>query len=147
MRVRASVDIARPIDEVFAYVADYANDPAWRAEVRDMRFLSDGPPGVGSRVRETAVLWGRRVVTESVITAHEPNRRVAFEAVAGPFRVSGSRTVEAVEDGTRLTYELEWRPGSRAGRLIAPAMGRSFQRTLDGNVERLRTIVEASVAP
>ncbi len=146
MRVRASVDIARPTDEVFSYVADYRNDPAWRAEVRDMRILSDGPSGVGSRVRETAVLWGGRVVTESVISAHEPNRRVAFEAIAGPFRVGGSRTLEPVEGGTRLTYELEWRPRSRAARLIAPAMGRSFQRTLDGNVERLRTIIETGVA-
>ena len=144
MRVHSSVVIKRPIDVVFAYVADYRNDPAWRSEVREIRFLSEEPVAVGTHALETSVLLGRRVVTESVITAYEPNRRVEFDYVSGPFRVRGSRTFEPADGGTRVTSELEWRPASRLGRLIAPAMRPGYQRTLDRYLARLRTILEDS---
>jgi uncharacterized membrane protein len=147
MRVAASVVVRGPIAEVFAYVADFRNDPAWRSEVREMRYLSDGPPAVGTRVRETSVLWGRRVVTESVLTVFEPGRRVAFAAVSGPFRVSGSRSFEPVAGGTRVTSVLEWHPTSRLARLVAPAMGRTYQRTIERYVARLPAILEGVARP
>ena len=144
MRVASSVIIRRPIDEVFEYVADYRNDPSWRTEVKEMRYLSAGPVGAGTRVRETSALWGRRVVTESVLTVYEPNRRVDFASVSGPFRVSGSRLFEAVEGGIRVTSVLEWHPSSRLARMVAPALARSYQRTIDRYCARLRTILEAA---
>jgi uncharacterized membrane protein len=143
MRVRSSTVINRPLDAVFAYIADYRNDPEWRSEVREMRYVPEGDIGLGTHVIETSVLLGRRVVTESVITAFEANRRVDFEAISGPFRVRGMRAVEAAGDATRVTSELEWLPTSRFWRLIAPMMERSYQRTLDRYVMRLRTVLEA----
>ena len=142
MRVSSTVTIHRPIDEVFAYVADYRNDPAWRPEVKEMRYLSDGPVGVGIHALETSVLWGRRVVTETLVSGYEPNRRLDWDFVSGPFRVRGSRTFEAIDGGTRVTSELEWEPTSRLARIAATAMGRSYQRMLDRNLERLRVILE-----
>lgn len=142
MRVRSSTVISRPLDAVFAYVADYRNDPEWRSEVREMRYVPDHDIGLGTHVIETSVLLGRRVVTESVITAFEANRRVDFESVSGPFRVRGMRAVEPAGEGTRVTSELEWLPTSRLGRLIAPLMQRSYQRTLDRYVKRLCAVLE-----
>ena len=141
MRVRSSLLINRPIDAVFAYAADFRNDPEWRSEVRELRYLGE-PAGTGIHALETSVLWGRRVVTESVITEYEPNRKIAFDYVSGPFRVRGSRVFEAVDGATRLTSELEWRPTSRVARMIAPAMQRTYQRTLDSYLVRLRTLLE-----
>ena len=37
MRVVGSVEINRPASQVWAYVADYGNDPGWRAAVTQMR--------------------------------------------------------------------------------------------------------------
>jgi uncharacterized membrane protein len=144
VRVKSSVVINRPIGEVFAYAADYRHDPEWRAEVRELRYVSDGAVGPGTQVIETSVLWGRRVVTESVLTAYEPNCRVAFDYVSGPFRVRGSRTFEAVDGGTLVTSELEWYPSRRIARVIAPMMARSYQRTLDRYLARLGTILEGA---
>lgn len=141
MHVQSSVVIARQIDEVFGFVADFRNDPEWRAEVRELRLVS-GEPGVGTHAIETSMLWGRRIVTETVITAYEPNRLVAFDYVSGPFRVDGRRTFEPAEGGTRVTVELEWNPASRVARLIEPAMARPYQRTIERYVDRLRTILE-----
>jgi uncharacterized membrane protein len=46
-----SITIDRPVDEVFAYVADVANDPAWHTDVVEGRKVSDGPIGIGSRLQ------------------------------------------------------------------------------------------------
>lgn len=142
MLVRSSVIVNRPVGEVFAYVADYRNDPRWRTEVREMRYTPDNNVGAGAHVTETSALFGRRVVTESLITAYEPNRRVDFESISGPYRVRGSRIFEPVDGGTRVTCELEWLPSRRAAKLIAPLMGRSYQRSMDRYAERLRAILE-----
>ena len=142
MRVSSTVTIDRPLEDVFAYVADYRNDPAWRPEVKEMRYLSEEPVGVGIHALETSVLWGRRLVTETLISAYDPNRRLDWDFVSGPFRVRGSRTFEAVDGGTRVTSELEWNPAARLARMAAPAMTRSYQRMLDRNLQRLRTILE-----
>ena len=37
VQVVGSVEIDRPVSQVWAYVADYGNDPSWRAAVTQMR--------------------------------------------------------------------------------------------------------------
>jgi uncharacterized membrane protein len=37
VRVVGSVEINRPASQVWAYLADYGNDPSWRAAVTPMR--------------------------------------------------------------------------------------------------------------
>jgi uncharacterized membrane protein len=37
VRVVGSVEIDRPASQVWAYVAEYGNDPSWRAAVTQMR--------------------------------------------------------------------------------------------------------------
>ena len=48
MRVAGSVEIDRPADQVWSYVADYGHDPIWRAGVRQMppvaKHLLETPP-------------------------------------------------------------------------------------------------------
>ena len=47
MRVVGSVDIDRPVGQVWAYVADYGNDPTWRGGVTRMRLSQPGPAQAG----------------------------------------------------------------------------------------------------
>lgn len=136
--------IERAVEAVFAYAADYRNDPEWRSEVKEMRYLSDDPVGVGTHEIETAVVWGRRVVTETVITAHEPNSRVSFDYVSGPYRIRGSRSFEPVERATLFTFALESEAIGLLDRLLSPMLGRLYQRQLDGSVARMRTILETT---
>lgn len=49
LRITASVNIRRPVGEVFAFAGDYENDPLWRSGVVEMRYETPGPyaPGRG----------------------------------------------------------------------------------------------------
>ena len=54
-----AVPIARPIDEVFAYVADARNRPSWDESVDSEELTSAEPIGVGSTVRTKFRSMGR----------------------------------------------------------------------------------------
>jgi hypothetical protein len=108
-----------------------------------MRYVSNDPVGVGTHEIETVVLWGRRLVTETEITAYERNSRVSFDYVSGPYRVRGTRSFEPVERGTRFTFELESQAIGVLDRLLTPIMGTIYQRQLAGCLARMRTILEA----
>jgi hypothetical protein len=61
VRVMGSVEIDRPASEVWAYVADYGNDPSWRAHDRQKQLQGSRlvePTGSAS-CRFTEVLEGR----------------------------------------------------------------------------------------
>ena len=140
--VQAAVVIGRPIEEVFAFAADFRNDVAWRGEVTELRYLTPDPIAVGSRELETARFFGRTARTETQVTEFEAPRRVAFEHISGPYRVRGSRTLEAVPEGTRFTFRLESEVSFAFERLMVPLLGRLFQRQMDQNVARLKAILE-----
>ena len=138
---RHQVTIARPVGEVFAYVADGLNGPAWRPGIVDIALVS----GSGANaVYKQGVKGpgGRRIDADYRITAYEPDRRLAFVAIAGPVRPTGSYTFEDAAGGTRLTFALE----AELGGIKKLLMGGAVQKTMDAEVaatERLKSILEA----
>ena len=46
---------------------------------------------------------GRRIDADYRVTSFEPNRRLAFVAIAGPVRPTGEFVLEEVAEGTRMT--------------------------------------------
>ncbi len=138
------VTIARPVDEVFAFVADGLNGPRWRPGVLDISLLS----GSGSSaVYKQGVKGpgGRRIDADYRITSYEPDRRLAFMAIAGPVRPTGSYTFEVTGAGTRLTFELH----AELGGIKKLLMSGAVQKTMDAEVgatERLKTVLESDSA-
>jgi uncharacterized membrane protein len=47
MRVEESVEINRPLQEVFNYVSDVGNYPEWMAHVLEVRKDTPGPTAAG----------------------------------------------------------------------------------------------------
>ncbi len=138
------VSIARPVADVFAYVADGLNGPRWRPGVLDVALASGS--GVGAVYKQgVRGPGGRRIDADYRVTAFEPNRRLAFEAIAGPVRPTGEYRFEATDGSTRLTFTLQ----AELGGIKKLLMGGAVQRTMDAEVaatERLKTILEASAA-
>jgi uncharacterized membrane protein len=100
-----SVTIAKPVDEVFAFVADGTNARRWRPAVLDVA-LSSGS-GLGATYTQGVKgPGGRRIAADYTITAFEPNRRIAFGAIAGPVRPEGEYVFEDLGGSTRLTMSL-----------------------------------------
>jgi uncharacterized membrane protein len=136
-----SVTIARPIGEVFAFVADGERAPTWRSGVLDIRLVSG--TAIGARYRQgVRGPMGRRIDADYEITVHEPDRRLEFRTISGPVRPHGRFDFEAAEAGTRVTFSLD----AQLSGLRSLLMGRAVRRTMEaevGALERLRVVLES----
>jgi uncharacterized protein YndB with AHSA1/START domain len=134
------VTIARPVAEVFAFVADGLNAPRWRPGVMDISLASG--TGLGAVYKQGVKgPGGRRTDADYRITAFEPNRRLSFEAIAGPVRPTGQFVFDDVNGGTRLTFALQ----AELGGLKKLLMGGAVQKTMNAEVaatERLKEVLE-----
>jgi uncharacterized protein YndB with AHSA1/START domain len=134
------VTIARPVAEVFAFVADGLNAPRWRPGVMDISLASG--TGLGAVYKQGVKgPGGRRIDADYRITAYEPNRRLSFEAIAGPVRPTGQFVFDDANGGTRLTFGLQ----AELGGLKKLLMGGAVQKTMNAEVaatERLKEVLE-----
>jgi uncharacterized protein YndB with AHSA1/START domain len=135
------VTIARPIAEVFAFVADGLNAPRWRPGVLDISLVSG--TGIGAVYKQGVKgPGGRRIDADYRVTAYEPNRRLSFEAIAGPVRPTGQFVFDDQDGATRLRFALQ----AELTGLKKLLMGGAVQKTMDAEVaatERLKQILEA----
>jgi hypothetical protein len=92
VRMVGSVEIDRPASEVWAYVADYGNDPSWRAAVTQMRPSVPGPAQVGVTTHERL---GMTFGTDAIVDRVEGGRLLRWRAHDRQKRLQGSRLVEA----------------------------------------------------
>jgi uncharacterized membrane protein len=136
-----SISISRPVSEVFAFVADGEKAGQWRPAVLDVAHVSGEGAGAIYRQGHKGP-GGRRIASDYEVTAYEPNRRLAFRAIAGPVRPTGEYRFEAVGDTTSVTFSLEatltgWK---------ALLMGRAVQSTMEsevGNLDNLKRVLES----
>ena len=144
LRETIQTDLSR--DEAFAFVADFANAPAWDPGTASAERLDPGAVGVGARYRLGVRMRGRVVPMEYRIVAHEAPRRVVLEGHGSGVRATDTITFEEAGSGTRIGYVAEihlegWM------RLVEPLAGGAFakigrdardgmQRTLDARAHR-----------
>ena len=136
-----STTISRPIGEVFAFVADGENATQWRPGVLDVARQSG--EGLGAIYRQGVKgPGGRRIAADYEITAFEPDRRIAFQAIAGPVRPTGEYRFAPAGEGTTVSLALDatltgWK---------SLVMGRAVQSTMLAevrNLDTLRAILES----
>jgi uncharacterized protein YndB with AHSA1/START domain len=130
-----SIRIARPVNEVFAFFADPANESKWRGS-HLKEFTAQGPIAVGTRIRQVvAGPMGRGIDADIEITGLEPDARYAFKGVAGPLRPVGEYTFGPVEEGTMVTFRLD-APLSGLKKVF---MGNAVQKSINAEMAALDT--------
>jgi Polyketide cyclase / dehydrase and lipid transport len=67
-RIETSLVINRPIEEVFAYITDQANQPTRQSRLLEAEKTSEGPIGVGTTWRLVAKFLGQRIETTSSLS-------------------------------------------------------------------------------
>lgn len=64
--------IAATPERLFALATDFDNLPRIMSAIRRVDVLSPGPVGVGTKIRETRVMFGREAAEEMTITTFDP---------------------------------------------------------------------------
>ncbi len=141
MTVEHEVVIERPLEEVFAYVANPANVPEWQAGVVSTTKMSDEPMATGVRWREVRNFLGRRVQGTLEATEYEHGRLFALRTVSGTAAIHVRHLFEPFDGGTRIRVLAEGNPG-RLGRLGGRFVRRAAERQIRGDFARLKQVLE-----
>jgi uncharacterized membrane protein len=143
VRVEESVEVNRPLEEVFNYVSDVGNYPEWMAHALEVRTGTAGPPRQGDRFAVAIKSIGRRFETPYERIAFEANRRCTDRAVGGP--IPSQRWHSAFQEvprGTRLTRAVDVQSGGLL-KLLEPLQKRAAERQLRKDLQALKDVLEA----
>jgi carbon monoxide dehydrogenase subunit G len=137
--------IDRPIDEVFAFLANGENDPKFSPRVLEIAKTTDGPPGVGTVYASTVKDAGMKTKREFKLTEFVPPTRIRWtelskNAVTVP---DGGYDLEPEGTGTRVTIHNNFE-GHGIGKLFAPLALRSARKGADEFANSIKRAVEAA---
>jgi uncharacterized membrane protein len=142
---RVEVLVSRPLDDVFAYVADVRNRPQWDESVDSEELTSPEPIGVGTTVRTRLRSMGREYQYTWKIVEHDPPNRVRVESTSGPFPTTLVFQFFGREGGTEVQATVTGRPSGLL-LLLQPMISRRTQQNLDRGYARLKRLLETATA-
>jgi uncharacterized protein YndB with AHSA1/START domain len=137
------VTIRRPVEEVFAFLADGENNPRWRAAVTDISLVAGDAGQVGAAYRQGMRGPGGRIPADYRITIAQPGEALAFTVTAGPVRPEGRYDFETVPEGTRVRFRLSCQLRGLA-RLLAPMVARQMPKEIASLTELKRVLESAA---
>lgn len=136
MHFDLDVTIDRPVAEVFAYVTDVRNVPAWQESAESAEWIEPG-----KRFRERRQFMGRAAELELEVTAYEPERRFDVRAVKSPVTFEIRHSFEEAGGGTLVRVHGEAKL-SGALRFAAGMAKRQAERHFRSDLERLKAVLE-----
>lgn len=141
--IASVVDIARPPEEVFAYVTDPSRFGEWQPGVVGGHIGGDGPPSVGSKCVMTRKIGGSERTSTSEITEILPPKTWAIHGIDGPIRADVKVSVEPQHDGSqsRVTIQLDFH-GYGIGKMIVPMVIRQARKEVPQSCQNLRKRLE-----
>lgn len=141
--------ISAPREDVFDFVADISNRPAWtdhfQREFHLTRTTRFDEVGAGARYR-TDPPFGKQLYSDLAIVELDRPRHVLEEGVQGKLNKSRVQLVwDFSQEGpalTRVALEMRTEPASRLARLAETGARGYYKRNWRRALERLRKIFE-----
>jgi NAD(P)-dependent dehydrogenase (short-subunit alcohol dehydrogenase family)/carbon monoxide dehydrogenase subunit G len=106
-RLQETLEISRPIDEVFQYTANFANIEQWDPGVTESAKLSPGPVGVGTEFRVVVKSGLGTMPMHYVVTTCEPPTRIVLEGRGGAIHAIDDIQFATTTTGTRIAYTAD----------------------------------------
>ena len=145
--IEASTHIDAPPARVFEAITDLKSAPGRISAIKRLDVLTDGPVGVGTRFRETRVMFGREATAEMEITGFDPGRGYTTESESCGCKYSCSLAVAPERDGSRLTASFQGTPLTLPARVMSaimmPLMRKSMVKAFEQELADIKAWAEA----
>jgi uncharacterized protein YndB with AHSA1/START domain len=145
-QIEGEIMIARPVEEVFDFVADERHEPRFNRRMAAAELLTPEPIGTGSRFH-LEMRMGRRIVDMTVEFTQfdrpgllaSTSRSVTRGGRGRPMVTVGSLNFDPVPEGTRMrwAWQVETPGPMRLLRPIIVLIGRRQERRIWGSLKRL----------
>jgi uncharacterized membrane protein len=136
-----TIDITRPINDVYEYLADLRNVPEWNWAIESTEPTSESPIRVGStfrQIRHTPT----RSIEELQITELRQDERIVVSGQLGSFNARIVYNLSPSHDGTTIenTMALE---ATGPTQILASLMGPRVSRSVASNLANLKKVLES----
>lgn len=147
--MKTDIVINRPVDEVYAVLADPDMLPRWASGVIEVKHDSGDPRTEGAKYTQVSMFLGYRMESSYEVTRVEPNRNFGIRTLSGPLHFEFDYRFEPEGPGTRVSVITE---GAVNGVLQVgePIMAAAGRRLVAANLGTLKDLMEAgelAVAP
>src|SRR5687768_8640344 len=140
--VVTETEIARPRDEVAAYAVEPDNATTWYENIESVRWETERPLAVGSRIAFVARFLGRRLEYTYEIEQLVPGERLVMSTRQGPFPMETTYTwADTAGGGTRMTLRNRGEP-SGFSKVGAPVLATAMRRANRKDLARLKQLLE-----
>jgi uncharacterized protein YndB with AHSA1/START domain len=141
MNFETSVVIERPIEEVFGYVSDPRNFPAWNSAVQSVAETSSGEGGVGTTYVMHRQLPDGAAENGLEVVERDPPTDFTIRTTSGPTPFTYRYHFSEDRGATSIELAAEVELGGLAGAL-GPIASRVVKRGVDSNFADLKRILE-----
>jgi carbon monoxide dehydrogenase subunit G len=146
MRCESTVTIAKPPEDVFPWLLDADKVPRWMSGLEIYEPLEPGPLRQGSRIRQELAVSGQHLRFELEVTELDAPRRAVLRFEGSGFRAANEYEVSEAPDGARVSWVVNGETTSFKAKLIAPMVQAKLQEKHDGDLARLRAVLEGEAA-
>lgn len=138
-----TIEVSRPLHEVFAYVSEFSRIEEWDPGVASGHKLTPGAPAVGSQYQ---IDMKAGFSLHYTIVEFEPDRRMSMTVDSRVFTAREEILFSEAENGTQVRYIANFDfplPLALVNRLYPAAMERVGKSTMAGLTEALENNFEA----
>ena len=108
-----SILINRPVEEVFAYVADLDTWPSWQSDLVEVKKTSPGPLAAGFTYTVVAIIRGWQEEVNYTVTEFEANNKITA-SFPGNFTIKNQTIFIQVDEEIRLRRLTDISSGGRS---------------------------------
>jgi carbon monoxide dehydrogenase subunit G len=141
-RLHERLETTLPLDEAFAFVADFANAAQWDPGVAFSERIDTGPLGIGARYRLGVRMAGRVAPMDYRVTSWEPSAKVVLVGEGSGVAATDEISFEHTTSGTCIDYSADIQLRG-ALRLLSPFVGGAFARIAHNAREGMQRALEA----
>ena len=148
-KVEAAIDIAAPVEKVFALFTDFAKVDQRIDGIKKLELLTSGPIGKGTLFRETRVMMGKEATEEMEITDFQPNESYRVEADSCGAHYTTDYRFSSDGDSTNVKMSFEGKPITFAAKLMSPGlllMAKTVRKCLESDLACLKRVAESEDA-
>ena len=141
IKVETSIEINKPVEDVFAFTTNAENNAKWQDGVVESRVSNQTPEMVGTVITDVRQLFGRKMESELQVMSYEPNKKVVLKIIKGPVEMEITQMYEAVDGGTKISVRMEGEPGGFF-KLVGGALEKQMVEQNEQNFQKLKQILE-----
>jgi carbon monoxide dehydrogenase subunit G len=146
VRCESTVTIGKPPAQLFPWLLDADKVPKWMSGLQAYEPLEPGPLHVGSRIRQELTVSGQHLRFELEVTELDAPRRAVLRFEGSGFKAANEYSVADADGGAQVTWVISGDTTSFKAKLIAPMVQAKLQEKLDGDLARLRALLEGEAA-